>query len=534
MPTHFKPAIAAAAVGFLSVSFSVQAAYKDWPSYNNTLTSERFATLDTIDTKNVAGLKVLCSFDTGEQVSFQTGLVEVEGALFATTEHDTFSIDANTCKLNWRTHGEFASGVLKVNRGLAWLDGRLFRGTADGRVIAYSAKNGKPLWSASIADAAKGESVPASPIAWNGMVFIGNAGGDNKGVKGRMYALDAKTGRVVWEFYMVPKAPDDAARGPEATGAGPKFATSWKNAKGIPVTGGATWTSYSLDPVKGLLYVPGGNPAPDFIKAPRQGENLFASSIVVLDAKTGAYQKHFQLVKRDFHDWDVSSAPLLFLSKVGHRMLAEAPKDGHLYLIDLNTGRMVYRKPVTTVSNIEAPMTAQGTRFCPGSQGGAEWNGAAFDPADNLLFTGEVDWCTTVHAARLDSLASAPLGQPWSGATESFGQQDDPKRWSGWMTATDADSGERKWQFHAPFPLMSGVTPTSGGLLLFGDMGGNFYAFSARSGKKLWSTDLGGAIGGGVITYDNGQGQKIAVAAGMTSPIWPTPKINGKVVILGL
>jgi len=82
--------------------------------------------------------------------------------------------------------------------------------------------------------------------------------------------------------------------------------------------------------------------------------------------------------------------------------------------------------------------------------------------------------------------------------------------------------------------LIGGVTPTGGGLLLFGDMGGNFYAFDAASGKKLWSTGLGGAIGGGVITYDTGQGQKIAVAVGMTSAIWPTPKINGKVVVLGL
>ena len=98
-------------------------------------------------------------------------------------------------------------------------------------------------------------------------------------------------------------------------------------------------------------------------------------------------------------------------------MMAETPKDGHLYLIDLNSGKLVYRKPVTTVSNVEAPMTPQGTRFCPGSQGGAEWNGPAFDPADNLIFTGEVDWCTTVQAVPVASLASAPPGKPWSGAS---------------------------------------------------------------------------------------------------------------------
>src|SRR5580692_12323347 len=225
----FNRALAAAAA-VLSVTSLAQAA-NDWPSYNRTLTSDRYATLEKIDNKNVVGLKVLCSFDTGEQTSFQTGLIEVDGALFATTEHDTMSIDANNCKQNWRAHAEFASGVLKVNRGLASLDGRLFRGTVDGRVIAYSAKNGKPLWSTVIADPAKGESVPAAPIAWNGLVFVGNAGGDNKGVKGRMYALDAATGKIVWEFYLVPRGPEDKLRGPEAKGAPGLLPASWNNAK---------------------------------------------------------------------------------------------------------------------------------------------------------------------------------------------------------------------------------------------------------------------------------------------------------------
>lgn len=514
------------------MNLSAQAQTKDWPSYNRSLTSDRYATVSDIDTKNVSKLKVLCSFDTGEQTSFQTGLVQVDGELYATTEHNTFALDPNTCKQHWRSHEDFAAGELKVNRGVAWLDHRVFRGTTDGKVVAYDGRNGKRLWATSIADPAKGESVPAAPIAWNGIVFIGNAGGDNKGVKGRMYALDEKDGHIVWEFYMVPKEAGDQARGPQAPGSAD--AAGWKNAKGFPISGGASWASYSLDPKTGLLYVPGGNPAPDFQNTPRPGENLYASSIVVLDAKTGAYQRHFQLVKRDFHDWDVSSAPALFLNRTGKRLMAEAPKDGHLYLIDLAGGKLVFRKPMTTVANVEAPMSKQGTRFCPGSQGGAEWNGAAFDAADNLLFTGEVDWCTTVQAVPEETLQTDPAGKPWSGATTGFGQMDDSKKWAGFLTASDADTGVRKWQFKAPFPLLGGVTPTSGRLLLFGDMGGNLYAFDAASGQKLWSMDLGGAIGGGVITYDTGMGQKIAVAAGMVSPIWPTPKINGKVVVLGL
>src|SRR5580692_1539573 len=234
----FNRALAAAAA-VLSATSLAQAA-NDWPSYNRTLTSDRYATLEKIDNKNVAGLKVICSFDTGEQISFQTGLLEVDGALFGTTERDTFSIDPNSCKLNWRSHEDSASGELKVNRGIAWLDHRVFRGTSDGKVIAYDAKNGKRLWTTTIADAAKGESVPAAPIAWEGLVFIGNAGGDNKGVKGRMYALDAKDGHIVWEFYMVPRSPGDVARGPAGADPGSRTASSWRNAKGFPITGGAT------------------------------------------------------------------------------------------------------------------------------------------------------------------------------------------------------------------------------------------------------------------------------------------------------
>ena len=524
----------AGTAAILTLAATIAQAANDWPSYNRTLTGDRYASLEAIDSKNVAGLKILCTFDTGEQSAFQTGVVEVDGALFGTTEHDTFSIDPNNCKQNWRSHEDFPSGETKVNRGLAWLEHRVFRGTTDGKVIAYDAKNGKRLWSTAIADASKGESVPAAPIAWEGLVFVGNAGGDNKGVKGRMYALDAKDGHIVWEFYLVPKETSDVARGPAAPDPKSAYANTWKAAKGFPITGGATWTSYTLDPKTGLLYIPSGNPGPDFLKEPRQGDNLFASSVVILEAKTGAFQRHFQLVKRDFHDWDVSSPPALFLSNKGHRMMAEAPKDGHLYLIDLNTGKLVFRKPVTTVSNVDASMSADGTHFCPGTQGGAEWNGPAFDPADNLIFTGAVDWCTTVHTVPVSSVASSPIGKPWSGSSDGFGKMDDMTKWSGWMSASDADTGERKWQFHAPFPLLGGVTPTAGHLVLFGDMGGNLYAFEAATGKKLWSKDLGGAIAGGLITYDTGVGQKIAVAAGMTSPIWPTPKVNGKIVILGL
>lgn len=514
--------------------WNVQAAQVDWASYNRTLTSERFAKLNQIDTANAQSLKVVCTYDTKQMTGFQTGLVEVDGALFASTEQDTFSIDPNTCQERWRDHQEIPHSMLQVNRGVAVLDGRVFRGFNDGRVRALDASSGKILWTTAIADAEKGETIPASPIAWDGLVFIGNAGGDNKGVKGRVYALDAATGNIVWEFYLVPRGPEDVKRGPEAKGAPPDMAASWKNAPGSPITGGATWTSYTLDPTSGLLYVPGGNPAPDFAGGEREGDNLLTASIVVLDAKTGSYKRHFQIVKHDFHDWDASTAPVLFTTKSGTHLMAVAPKDGHLYAFDLATNRLLYRLPVTTIFNAEAPLTPTGTRFCPGSQGGAEWNGPAYDEDTGLILTGEVDWCATVHTDPANSVRSAPLAQPWTGSKDGFGIMDNTSGWAGWLTATEAATGNKKWQFKVSNPIMSGVTPTSGGIVLVGDMGGNFYAFDSAHGKLLWSQNLGGAIAGGVITYDTGAGQKIAVAAGMTSPLWPTAKVTGKIVVLGV
>jgi alcohol dehydrogenase (cytochrome c) len=511
----------------------------DWPSYNRTLTSERYSQLSQINTKNVGKLKVLCTYDTKQYISFETGLIMVSDALIGTTEHDIFSLDPANCHENWRTHEDYPGTIQAVNRGAAYLDGLLFRGTQDGRVLAYDFKTGRRVWETTIADPKNGESVPAAPIAWNGLVFIGNAGGDLKGVKGRMYALDAKTGTIVWEFYMVPKTKGDPTRGPQ--GATPLDTSTWKNDSGTPITGGATWTSYTLDPGTGQLYVPGGNPAPDFAIGPREGENLYSGSIIVLDAKTGAYKNHFKLVLRDWHDWDASNPPALIQTMGGKKLLSAAPKDGYLYGFDLATNTMLYRVPVTRIENADAPFaTDKAVRFCPGSFGGAEWNGPAYDPQTNLILIGEVDWCDTVTLDNDQQIRAVPLGQPWSGMATliPFYVWGRPGRadgyWNGWVYAADADSGVWKWRLKANYPIMSGMTPTAGGIVLFGDMGGNFYVLDATNGQKLWGEQLGGGIGGGVITYTANRAQKVAVTTGFTSVFWPTQIVTGKIVILGL
>jgi alcohol dehydrogenase (cytochrome c) len=511
----------------------------DWPSYNKTLTSNRFSPLRQINKDNVGNLQILCTYDTGQYTGFTTGLIEVNDALIGTTEYDIFSIDPANCRENWRTHEDYTPATPQgVNRGAAYLDGQLFRGTQDGRVLAYDFKTGKRLWATTVADPKKGESAPAAPIAWNGLVFIGNAGGDIKGVKGRMYALDAKTGKIVWEFYLVPKTEGDVTRGPQ--GASPLDTSTWKNPSGSPITGGATWSSYTLDPTTGLLYVPGGNPAPDFATGPREGPNLYSGSVVVLDATTGDYKIHFKLVPRDWHDWDVSNPPAIIQTAGGKKLMSVAPKDGHLYGFDLATNAMLYRTPVTRVENADATFsTGNAVHFCPGSTGGAEWNGPAYDPQTNLVLIGEVDWCTTVRLQTPKQIEDVAPGGPWSGEASinpfnTWGQPDLFGTWAGWVYASDADTGVWKWRAKTNYPVQSGMTPTGGGLVFFGDMGGNFYALDAANGQKLWGQKIGGAIGGGVITYTANGTQKIAVATGLTEVLWPTEITSAKVSILGL
>jgi alcohol dehydrogenase (cytochrome c) len=511
----------------------------DWPSYNKTLTSERFSDLSQISTKNVSKLKVLCTYDTWRLTSFETGLIMVGGALIGTTEFDIFSINPSTCEENWRTHEEYPAYILPTNRGAAYLDGMLFRGTQDGRVLAYDFKTGKRLWEATIGDAQKGEDVPAAPITWEGLVLVGNAGGDFKGGKGHMYALDAKTGKIVWQFFLAPKTEGDAVRGPE--GASPLDTSTWKNIPGAPISGGGAWTSVTLDPATGLLYVPVGNPAPDYDNSVRQGDNLFTGSVVVLDAKTGAYKNHLQLVPRDWHDWDVSNPPAVIKTMGGKRLMAVSPKDGHLYGFDLADNKLLYRTPVTRIENVEEPFAVdKDVHFCPGSGGGEEWNSPAYDTLTNLIFTGDVDWCVTVRLQTREEIAAAPLGQPWTGekSLNPFNEFGKFTRadgvWAGWLYATDADTGVWKWRLKSNYPIMGAVTPTAGGLVFFGDMGGNFYALDAATGQKLWGKKIGGAIGGGVITYAVNGAQKVAVATGYVSPAFPGEIRRAKVAILGL
>jgi alcohol dehydrogenase (cytochrome c) len=322
----------------------------------------------------------------------------------------------------------------------------VFRGLVDGHVLALDAKTG--------------EFYTAAPLVWDGGVYFGNAGSDYSGI-GHIRAFDAKTGSRLWSFGTV-SSTGDAAK-------------TWPDDPKRVKAGGGTYSSYALDTEAGLLYSPVGNPGPDFVRSYRHGDNLYTSSVVVLDGKTGELKGYHQLVTNDFHDWDVAASPILFTSKAGRKMVAAAGKNGYLYGLSRDLKDVFFQTPVTRIENVDAPLTPEGTRFLPGTQGGANWYGPS---------------CLSV--------------------VQRIGDQDPKDQRFGHVTAVDADSGQVLWKYDTDTSMVASVTPTAGGVLT-GDTKGNFLVFDAASGHVLLKKDLGDPIGGGISTYMLDGTQYVAV-----------------------
>ena len=503
---------------------AASAARADWPSYNGSVEGTRYSALTQITPANAANLQRACTFDTGEQMSMQSGPVVVDGILYLTTDTSTYAIDAATCRRVWHTAKSYQPlGFLKNNHGVAWMGGRLFRVNGGVHAYALDAASGRVLWDVPFGVAA-GEGAPMAPIAWSGMVFVGNSGGDNMGVQGHVHALDAATGRELWKFDIIPDTGAPRATWPSGPNA-------------TPPTGGGMWSSFTLDPAAGILYVPAGNPAPDFMPRLREGANLYTNSIIALDARTGRFLDYVQVVpgQEDWHDWDVSATPALIRTRAGTSLLALAGKDGELHGVSRSPMRITWSVPITTHANGEARLTpAQPTRFCPGTQGGTEWNGPAYDARLNLVFTGAVDWCASIRLVNPDSIPH-PLPPDFTGnAGGGFGQFDPKEQWKGWITATDPDAGQIRWRYQAHSPILAGITATAGGLVLAADVEGHLLLLDGATGRVIKEIDTGAPSGAGVITYEAGGHQYIAVAGGTVSPIWPLPTASSRVTIYAL
>jgi alcohol dehydrogenase (cytochrome c) len=319
--------------------------------------------------------------------------------------------------------------------------------------------------------------------------------GSELGARGRVMAYDAQTGRELWRFNTIP-------RGSE------KGADTWKIPSTAKTGGGGVWGAMTLDVTSGELFVPVGNPWPDIDKDYRPGTNLFTDSVVILDARTGALQWWYQVTAADWQDLDIVAAPVLYRDTQVRDVVAFAGKDGYVTGVDRDTHQRIFHTPLITMNGPFKSATREGVRSCPGYAGGTEWNGTTLDRVNHNLITGSVDACFIVK-----------LGTTKYSTTEAnFGGSvapDGPV--TGWVTAVDSETGEIRWKYHAEKPVVAGITPTAGGVTFTGDLAGNLLVFNSKTGEVVRKLATGGALAGGVVTYELHGRQYLAIASGNVS-----------------
>jgi alcohol dehydrogenase (cytochrome c) len=473
----------------------------DWFTMNKDYSAQRYVDLDQITPENVAGLREVCEVKLNQPVVFTSGLIMVGGTLFVATNRQTVAFDAATCALRWRQVIDFNNIPIGAGaRGLGYLDGKVFRGTPDGRVIAFDAASGKVLWDVQASDPHKLEMFPSAPIAWQGKVFIGIAFSE-AGIAGRLLALDAATGKELWRF--------NTTLGFSA--------------------GGGFWASYSLDPTTGEVFGSVANPYPDWSRdfAPNDiAGTAMTDSVISVDAATGRLNWHYQAIRHDEHDWDLASTPTLYRAASGRDLVAVAGKDGRVYGIDRTARALVFNTPTETLENDSVPVDNTWKRVCPGVQGGAMYNGAAYHPGLGMLFVGVADHCTWyIKDKKMEAGGNAIKDWP------SAAKRQAPK---GWITALDGESGAVLWRYHTDSQALAGLVPTKSGLLFGGDTHGNLFVFNAKDGTLLRRIDAGGALNNGLISYSAGGAQYVAAAVGGTAEN-PSPVAGAlRVVVYGL
>jgi len=497
----------------------------DWSYVDHDLAGTRFSPLTQITPQNVSRLAKVCSYTFPEKVPSESAPIVSAGVMYLTSTHYTVALNGADCRVLWTNQWTPRDrDSVHPSRGASLANGKIIRGTADDYLIAIDAETGHLAWAKQIASPKDGYFISMPPLVHGDMIYIGPAGSESA-ASGWVGAFRLSDGEQVWRFNIIPRDGEPGAQtwGPDP--AARKYA------------GGALWTPLSYDSEKDLLYVSGGNPAPDYYDDARPGANLYTNSLIALDAKTGKLAWYNQFIPHDTHDYDITHVNPVF--KINSRTaIASTGKDGVLRVVDRDSHKLLYSVPYVTRVNADAKTSSTPIRACPGPLGGSEWNSAAYSSALNLLVVPANDqWCGQIMKEK-----EAPNPETaHSGATRYFGGPIGLGPYSearGRLTGFDAATGKERWRYESPSPMVAGVVVTASKLVFAGEVGGFFDAIDAESGKVLNRINLSDSIQGGVITYGVSGAQYVAVVSGdggvINSKTMPIPATNPSVTVLAI
>jgi PQQ-dependent dehydrogenase (methanol/ethanol family) len=320
----------------------------NWLTHGRTYAEDRFSPLKQINDANAGKLGLAWFVDFGSHIGIEATPLVVDGVMYTTGVWNVlYALDAKTGKELWRYDPQPNRAWLRymccgpANRGPAVWKGKVFIGTMDGRLIAVDAATGRPVWDVQTTDRTRPYSITGAPRVVRGKVIIGN-GGAEFGVRGYVTAYEAESGKQVWRFYTVPGNPDDGFESPAMEMA----ARTWRGEWWIAGGGGTAWDSFSYDPELNLLYIGTGNGSPwqRDLRSPGGGDNLFLCSIVAVNVDDGAYVWHYQAVPGENWDYNcVQQMTLADLDLAGtkRKVLMQAAKNGFFYVIDRSSGKLL-------------------------------------------------------------------------------------------------------------------------------------------------------------------------------------------------
>jgi len=481
----------------------------DWPIYGRDPGGSRYSTLAQVNVKNVAMLRRAWTYHTGERGrSLETTPIAVNNALYFSTQNQKIvALEADTGKEIWKYDPKSNT---REHRGVAYWPGdsrtppRILFGTGDGRLIALDARTGGPAASfgdngvvnlkAGITDTFANASygISSPPAIYRDLVIVGPATqeGPSQGPSGDPRAYDVRTGKLLWRFHTVPQ--------PGEPGSGTWGPGGWKNRSGP-----SQWGPATVDAERGMVFLPIGNAADSFYGADRKGTNLYANSVVALDALTGKLRWYYQVVHHDLFDYDLSAPPALVEVKRGGKTIpavAQITKMGLLFILDRMTGRPVFGVEERPVPRSDVPgenswptqpfplkppplarmsMTAaditnrtpEAHKFCaewfsklrhqgaytpfgmtpsllmPGTMGGGNWGGVSFDPKLGYIFVNTSSLGGTGHMVEAGPGANMPYRNE-GGYTRFIDPDQYPCQQPPWgeLTAVNANTGDIAWR----------------------------------------------------------------------------------------
>lgn len=519
----------------------------NWLTHGGNYAETRETALTAITPANVKDLGLAWYFDTGTRRGLEASPLVFDGVIYTTGSWSkVFANNAVSGEPLWSFDPQVpmswgANACCDVvNRGVAAWGNSVFVGTLDGRLIALDNKTGEVQWETLTIDPSKPYTITGAPRAVNGKILIGN-GGAEYGVRGYLSAYAADTGELVWRFYTVPGNPAKPAESDAMTMA----AATWSGDVYWQMGGGGTvWDSMAYDPALNLLYFGVGNGSPwnRHIRSPGGGDNLFLSSIVAVNADTGAYVWHYQTTPGD--TWDYTATQHIILADLvidnkTRKVLMQAPKNSFFYVLDRVTGELLSAEkytPSNWASHVDMatgrPVETETADHLtevqitgPAPTGGHNWQPMAYNAGTGLVYIPAMESIAPYSTA--EDFAFRPghhwnMGQLQADEAVAMTTSLSPtlmaalirRLMKGKLVAWDPVTQTEKWRVNHTTMWNGGVLTTTSGLVFQGSGDGHLAAYNAASGEQLWQTNTVTGVIAPPISYAIDGVQYVAVMAG--------------------